>query len=232
MKVGVFYPDFIPHSAGYYVEYIRAESSAAGVEYVEYSSRDRLPANVDLYWDFRSLGGNPPHRSLRQATKPVVVTVHGAAPFAMSGKDIYPTVRLRLKSRIRNLRRLWEWRAFNDIAAIITVSEFAKDEIRRCLNLKDYPIFPIYHGVDHEVFRPGEPDAEEKPYLLHVSHYSRIKNVERTIAAYRGIKTADKPDLVLIVPGYEGELIEPGVRLITRSQSPAELAEYYQGALG
>lgn len=236
MKIGVYYPDFIPHSAGYYVEHIRKELSSAGVEFVKYSSRDELPPDVNLYWDFHSMGGNPPHHHLKKASKPVVVTVHGAAPFAMPGKDLYPSLRSRMKSKVTNYRKLRGWRGFNDvIVAIITVSQFAKDEIQRCLKLDKYPIFPIYHGVNHQVFRPlksGEPGAGEKPYLLHVSHYHPIKNVERIIYAYQGIQTDDKPDLVLILPGYKGKRADPGVRLITEPQHPAELAEYYRGARG
>lgn len=232
MKVGVYYPDFKCHSAFYYAGYIRAELSAAGVEFVTYSIRDPLPTDVDLYWDFRSLGGNPPYRPLRNATKPVVVTVHDAAPFSMALKDIYPDFRLRQRNRVRIYRRMWHWREFHDIAAIITVSRFAEDEIKRHLNLRNYPVFPIYHGVNHELFRPAEPVAGEKPYLLHISHYQPLKNVDRIIAAYRGIQIPEKPDLVLVVPGYEGESKESGVRLITKIQTPAEIAKFYQGAMG
>jgi glycosyltransferase involved in cell wall biosynthesis len=232
MKVGVYYPDFKCHSAFYYAGYIQAELSAAGVEFVPFSIRDPLPDDVDLYWDFRALGGNNPYPPLSKATKPVVVTVHDAAPFAMALKDIYPSFRLRLRNRVRIYRRKWNWRAFHDIAAIITVSRFAEEEIKRCLNLRDYPIFPIYHGVNHELFKPAESDAVEKPYLLHISHYQPLKNVDRIIAAYSGIQIPEKPDLVLIDPGYEGEIVEPGVRMITKIQTPAEIAKYYQGAMG
>lgn len=232
MKVGVYYPDFKCHSAFYYAGYIRAELSSADVEFVTYSVRDPLPADVDLYWDFRSLGGNPPYHLLRNATKPVVVTVHDAAPFSMALKEIYPDFRLRQRNRVRIYRRIWNWRKFHDIAAIITVSRFAEDEIKTCLNLRDYPIFTIYHGVNNELFRPVEPDVVENPYLLHISHYQPLKNVDRIIAAYQNIQTTDKPDLVLVVPGYDGKSFDSGVRLITEIQGPAEIAKYYQGAMG
>jgi glycosyltransferase involved in cell wall biosynthesis len=122
----------------------------------------------------------------------------------------------------------------NNYAAIVAVSEYAKQEISTYLHVSKDIIFPVYHGVDLEVFHPknGSGDSENEAYLLHVSQPQPKKNVDRLVAAYALLDPQERPQLRLVAPGYTNSNLPDGIQLYQSSLKHDELAPLYRGALG
>lgn len=234
MKIGVFKPARLPFSACNYIENVTQELEQSGVEMVYFTETELVPKDIDLYWDPRAMGGAAPYKKLLMSEKPVVVMVHGAAPFALPAREYYPSLKACAIGNLYKLRNLYRWRRFRHrCTAIITVSSYAKWEIQRYLGLDGDKIFPIYHGVDLKIFKPNEVAHIQKPYFLHVSQYQPIKNIDRIIEAYARLPIESKPSLVMQVLGYPRNKSTPqGVELITAPKVHKELAPLYQGATG
>ncbi len=231
MKIAVITRDKEPFSLEIYRENIIKELERLGVGVIRFSDRGHLPQNCDIYWEPGIAGSRPPHKIFKDIKKPLVVTIHGAAFSSMKMREICPNPYWAVRARIKILKTLYEWRWFRKkITAVITVSEFAKNEIAGVYSIPTHIIYPIYHGVDHSVFSPDGESPALKPYLLHVSQYQPIKNVNRIFEAYKRID-GDKPDLVAILPGYRKNPDIKGIKLITERQSSQELARWYRGAM-
>ncbi len=233
MKIAVLTCKREPHSIRSYRENVVRELQEMGVVVVSFSEDMPLPGDVDLYWDPRAAGGAAPHRVLKAILKPKVVTLHGAAPFALPAKEYFPNLRSAARGKLQNIKKLYEWRAFRGCcAAIITVSNYAKNEIEEMLGLKGEVIVPIYHGVNHSLFKPNTSVMETEPYLLHVSSYQPLKNVDRLIKAYQNQSLQVKPRLFAVVPGYPKKEASKDIKLIYEPLSHEQLVPLYQGAMG
>jgi len=126
-------------------------------------------------------------------------------------------------------------------AAVATVSRFTADEAIRSLGLDPNSIHVIHNGVDHTVFRPGEPgdlDAES-PYLLHVAAWGPHKGFPEALAVAAAIAQAGLPHR-LIMAGPQDEWMRGQIQALV-SASPAcerveitgyvdDLAALYRGA--
>ena len=231
MRLGIYNPIRLAHSGRLYVENIVRELKKSGVKTIFMSGKEPLPADVDLYWDPRSMGGLAPFKGLKNVGRPVVVSVHGAAPFSLPAREYYPDVFKAAALKLYNMKKLRDWRPFRGrLAAVITVSAFAKKEIEECLDLKGEKIVPIHHGVDHSLFKPSE-SPQEKPYLLTISHFQPKKNVFRLFSAYNRLPMGGKPSLIAVVPGYKKKEVGRGIRVIRTPMAQEKLVELYQGAM-
>ena len=229
MKIGVWIPDKYVTSVRIYYQQIRAHLSAKGVEFTPFSRNDKLPKDVDLYWDPTCTGGKSPNRRFAGCDKPLIATVHGASNFSMPLHYTYHGWKNQIKGYGINLKRKLYWNIFrNNIDGIITVSEFAKKEIIQELNLPEKKIQVIYHGYDSAIFNEKSPAPRD--YLLHVSSFHPIKNIPTLIEAYRRIDDAYKIPLVLIVPNYPNCMNEDGITLINQLKSQEEIASYMKRA--
>ena len=232
MRLGIYNPVRFAESGRLYMENIVRELERSDVRTVFMSGKDPLPRDVDLYWDPRSMGGLAPFKGLKTAGRPVVVTVHGAAPFALPAREYFPGFFRAAALKLYNMKKLLDWKPFRGrLTAIITVSVFAKVEIEACLYLKGENIVPIHHGVDHDLFKPSDLLPEE-PYLLTISHFQALKNLDRLFAAYNRLSMAGKPPLVAVVPGYTKKEAGRGIRVLRTPMAQNRLAELYQGAMG
>lgn len=102
--------------------------------------------------------------------------------------------------------------------AILTVSEFSKQELIKYLHVPAEKITVMPNGVDLEQFRPDIPEEEvarvreqyqlPKEYFLYLGTLEPRKNIERIIEAYgEYVKTADKPP-ALVLAGGKGWLYD------------------------
>lgn len=232
MKVGVFYPSRIPLSACNYIDNVISELTKKKVECFLFAEGEPIPAPVDIYWDPRAMGGGSPYKKLAAIENPLVVTVHGASPFALPAKEHFSNIKSALISEYFKFRHLYNWRQFrNRCAGFISVSAYGKGEIAKYLSLNKNIITPIWHGVDLVVFKPDVTDKPGRPYFLHISQYQPKKNVDRIIEAYAKLSVANKPALVAVVPGYpQSASVPEGVELIRIPKNHQELAGLYRGA--
>ncbi len=233
MKIGVFYPNNLSFSARTYIDNIISELNRLAVDCTVIRENAAEAGSVDIYWDPRAMGGAAPYRGFARVPKPVVVTVHGAASWAVPMRENYESIRAAILGEVRKRKELFRWRMFRGrCAALIAVSSYGRQELTTFLGLGQERIIPIWHGVNREVFRPGVPTAGVERYFLHVSQFQKKKNVQRIFRAYAFLNMPNKPRFVAVVPGYDRRSRLPaGVELIREPKSPSELAELYRGAL-
>ncbi len=234
MKIGVFIPTYIPLSAHIYVNNIIEEIKHRGVKVTPFTENGYLPEDVDLYWDPRAMGGVAPYRALRDAKKPCVVTVHGAAPLSLRIWENYTNLINAIYGKLYLMRESFRWKGFrHKLSAVITVSCYARMEIEDKLSLKGKRIVSIYHGINHHIFNPDHSSSKSESYLLHISAYQPKKNLERIFEAYNLISMSDKPLLLNIVPGYsQKKNIVNKISVINSTMDQNQLAHYYRRALG
>ena len=125
-------------------------------------------------------------------------------------RAIRPTVRL--------YRRMSYPRTAKVADAIIINSESLRREVMRYLDVDPAKLHLIPEAVDHEVFRPGDPDEARqivrlrygvsKPFVLFVSSLWPYKNCEGLLRAFAAAK-ADLGDrqLVVVGPGRDVEYV-------------------------
>jgi glycosyltransferase involved in cell wall biosynthesis len=201
-----------------------------GVECIQFSEKDILPQNVDLYWN-PGAASSSPYLGLKKVTKPVVVTFHGAGIMTLPIHEFcdFNLIKIVYGYRSKILMK-YGWFIFRKrCTAVITVSNYARQEFEKYLGFVHTKIIPIYHGVDHSIFYPGDISADGNPYFLHVSAYQPKKNFDRILAAYRQLP-ADKPRLVAVVPGYRYPIRDTGIEIIQKPYTHKELSNLYRNA--
>jgi glycosyltransferase involved in cell wall biosynthesis len=131
--------------------------------------------------------------------KPAVYTIHDLPPARFPDEGTVPR---------------WARRAVATAAAIITPSQFAKDELIELLDLPPDRVHVIYNGCEHDIFHPGiEPASSDDlaargvggPFLLYAGGFTRRKNVRSLLAAWSGI-AGQYPDLTLALVGPTEQL--------------------------
>jgi len=229
MKIGVWIPLKYLHSVRIYFEQVSKRLEEKGVTFVPFTKGDELPEDVDLYWDPTCTGGKNPTKKFLSAEKPMVATVHGAANMALPHHYTYKGWKNQLEGYFINAKRLYYWHHLRyRMHGVITVSNFAKEEIVRELDLDGNIITPIYHGFDKKVFKPVK--NAKRDYLFHVSVFQPVKNIETLVKAYHQLDEKTRLPLVLVVPGFQGKIKVPGLKLITEAQPQSKIAEYMQHA--
>lgn len=235
MKLAILIRHQEPFSHRIYRESIERELATFGVEVLPFPEDCPFPKACDLLWEPGLAGSRFPHPRLKNIQCPIVVTVHGAGPFAMRWYEIYPTFSQALRGKIYELRTLTAWRWLRKkVSAVIAVSDFGVREVCRVFDLPPDVVHRIYHGVDHSVFHAdGKKTDAISGYFLHVSQCKPKKNVGRILAAYASLPEDGRPELIAIVPGYQGKKAPvSGVKLITERCSSSDLAAWYRGGIG
>jgi glycosyltransferase involved in cell wall biosynthesis len=203
-----------------------------GIVCIRFSEKDTIPQNVDLYWN-PGVASSSPYPGLKKVTQPVVVTFHGAGILTL---PIYECCGFNLIKMVYGYRNRilmkYGWFVFRKrCLAVITVSNYARQEFEKYLGFVNTEVIPIYHGVDHSIFYPGDVNPEGNPYFLHVSAYQPKKNFDRILDAYRQLP-ANKPRLVAVVPGYRRPVSDSKIEIIQKPFNHKELSALYRNAFG
>jgi hypothetical protein len=111
IKVGVYLTPEIPQSFRGYSENILKYFPELSIKPVIFERIEDLPTDVDLLWDIRSGGGNPPLEFMLGHV-PIVVTVHGFAPISLSGWEYFNTLNGAIMSRSYASQKMAKWRHF------------------------------------------------------------------------------------------------------------------------
>jgi len=130
---------------------------------------------------------------------PLVVTVHDLIPMTF--------YRMRLPLTLRLFYR-WNLHRALRAAAVITVSEAARDQILKQTRINPSRLTVIYNGVD---FSPN-PDPEPlhrlgigSPYVLYAGSYEPRKNLVRALSAFALLAESQVPHcLVAVVEQQSG----------------------------
>lgn len=154
---------------------------------------------------------------------------HYNIPLGYRGKllvTVYDLFHLAMPHLVGGIhKKLYARYMFNAVRrradAILTISQFTKDELIRFTGQGGQPILPIHLGVDESWFNvkpAGNPHG--KPYLLYVGNVKPHKNLGALIRAFGLLTEVVEHDLVL-VGKREG--------FITGDSSPALEAKLLQG---
>ncbi len=231
LRVGVFLPEHIPQSFRVYARNVGQHLPAHQMELVPFHDEPSLPKSVDILWDVRSGGGNPPLEFLL-GHQPLVMTVHGFAPITLSGWDYFGTLKGMLTSRYFARQKLQQWAALEkEVSAIVAVSHYTKNEIMKYVAYPEKRVVVCPHGVD-SVFQTGHAPSPDR-YFFHISNGEPRKNIRRILKAFQSIHAVHSGvRLLLKVPSSSVPPAQAGVDVITEFLDDETLARHYQHALG
>lgn len=150
-------------------------------------------SDYDLYWQPNFI----PNEGIK--AKKIITTVHDFS-FILH-KDFHPKERVEY----------FENHFFKNIIrsdAIITGSEFSKQEILERLNFRDKDIHVIYHGIDHNLFKVNFdlnlnfsiPDK----FIFSVGSIEPRKNLLGLLEAYDLLEDNFKKEYKLVLAGFKG----------------------------
>lgn len=233
LRVGVYQAPDIPQSFKVYASNVERHLPKAGIELVPFHGKNDVPGNVDLLWDIRSGGGNPPLEFMIGGP-PLVVTVYGFAPITLSGWEYFRTVKGALMSKRYAGEKLDAWKKLRDgVTSIIAISEFTAKEITGYTGIPPEKIHVCHLAVDSAAFAP-KPGAARGNYFLHVSNDEPRKNLPRILKAFRHLRKTHDVELLLKLPADRARRYQgiDGVRVIAGLLGTEELAELYRGAMG
>ena len=175
----------------------------------------------------------PEHKLPTFVGSPTVVTIH----------DLACLIHPESFSRLHRERLTWFTRdAVQRADHIIAISSSTKKDICSLLPVRPEKIHVVHHGVDHEVFRPGQqPGREPMRYILSVGELQPRKNYLLLIRAFKKMceRLHERVELKIVgKPGWEWEPItreatEPPFQdrvKILGYVPESQLVELYQGA--
>lgn len=233
MRIGVYTHVESIFSMGVYRQNITRELAALGAQVVEFEDAVASGRPPDLGWDHQAYAGRPPQDPFLRTPIPCVATQHGARPLVLAREELVHTEMewSHLQGVLAERRRIWQSldkSAFDYIA----VSQYAKQEVVRTVGLPPENITVIHHGVDHERFNcPGDPNARRENFLLHISQYQPVKNLDRLLRAYASIPADRRPPMHVVSSGYGQDPGIPGLT-IEREKIPEDaMIDLYHRAM-
>jgi len=147
----------------------------------------RIPCNTALYWS--------PHYNIPLLYRgPLLVTVHDAFHLAMPQfvEGWHRRAYARLMFRAVRAKA----------AAIVCVSQFAKDQLLEFVPEGRQGVTVVHNGVDASWFAPGPGGPpHERPYVLFVGSVKPHKNLSRLLQAFSSVQMDIPHDLVIIGRG-------------------------------
>ncbi len=120
--------------------------------------------------------------------RPYVITVHDLIRyFDLKGYSVLihrPNARDRLYLSL-------DYAGIRRAPAIIAISHTTKRDLVEHLGVPEERIFVVYHGIDHDLFRPVERRPIEEPYVLFVGSEHPRKNLVTLLRAFKLLKERD-----------------------------------------
>ena len=242
MHVAIIHRPSDPLSLQVYEQSMCRELSALGVEMTLIEENGSLPDSCDILWDPGMCMRRVPHM-LADINVPVIGTMHGVKAFSLEASELVSGLaeRNELLSLKTDLTEDWGWFRHR-VKSVISVSNYARDEVIKAFGLPDNLVTVIYHGVDRRVFHPnGSKRTTERPYFLHVSRMDPVKNLSRILEAYSLLPEDDRPEFVFLVTPEEDQPVltsefeqlanRSGVTWVREAISQEELSSWYRGAL-
>ncbi len=233
MKIAIYYPNKFPaFSIKIYTDILIKEIAKMGVEFLKFNDFNSINQKIDLIWDTQTGGGNPTFLD-KKYDVPTVITMHGAALFALPIKDNIYKIKsvLRIIYNQLKYKKIWN-KKINFIDKIIAVSEYGKYEAIKYLKFNENKITTIYHGVN-QIFSKNNENliTKNEKIFLHISQFQPKKNLKRLINAFQiANKKISDIKLKIICPGYpKVEKIE-NIEIINIYIDREEIIEYYHNS--
>jgi len=229
MKVALCLPKYYDTSVRIYIDNIIPHIEQHSIEIIKVQHNRPIPDEADIVWDPNCTGAKYPNKRIILSNKKWVVTLHGASNLSLPLHYTFSTIKEKTIGWLKNIRRRFVWFFYkHKVEHIITVSKFAKEEIIEQLSINATKISVIYHGYNDNLFFPR---SGEKSYLLHVSIYQKVKNIDRIITAFEQIPVEKRMPLIIIAPNYPDKINNTSnLTLITEKLPQKEIVKYMQSA--
>ena len=143
----------------------------------------------------------PNNYFLKFKDKPTVLTIHDLS--WIERPEDHP------KNRVMFFEKNFH-KAIKNVDAIITPSQYIKDQLKINFNLNENKIIPIWHGLNHNnentglKFEKKLKKFKSKNYFLHVGTIEPRKNIEFLIQNYLRLENHLKERFPLILVGNYG----------------------------
>ncbi|WP_270606142.1 glycosyltransferase family 4 protein [Bacillus mobilis] len=151
----------------------------------QWEIRKKLPKDIDLFW--------APHYNVPLLYRgKLLVTIHDVFHLAMP--EFVKGIEKKIYAKF----------VFNHIkkkaSAIMTVSEFTKNEIVKYIGIEKNIINVIYNGVEESWFNNEETflNEESNKYLIYVGNVKPHKNLSRLLEAFNLLKDTIPHDLIIV----------------------------------
>jgi len=182
---------------GQWTRAVRVVSHIAGVPWQQV----RVP--LALLQDSVNVFHSPTFTLPLAAPCPAVVTIHDLA--ILRYPELSETANRRYLSRLMppSIRRA---------DAIITMSDFVRNELCEHFGVRASKVFTVPPGIDHDLWRPAPPEVVrrtldhmglQEPYLIFVGTREPRKNLVRLVQAF-SLVTRGFPRLRLLLVGKQG----------------------------
>jgi alpha-1,3-rhamnosyl/mannosyltransferase len=138
------------------------------------------------------------------------------------------------KDRVKHLEKFC-LKKLSQVEAIITISEFSRNEILNLLNIDRTQIYVTPLGVDQS-FHPGRDRLEGLPkqYILFLGNLEPRKNLPRLITAYQSLPQPLRKRYPLVIAGASGwhtHELKKALRLFQKGEEPILTGYVSQGVL-
>lgn len=176
-----------PQSIALYCDEVIGALTECGVEFEEVGYEEEATAEAfDLIWA-PGLGNRRVPRSVLANPEKSVVTLHGINglfdPIDFKGFGLRKALgHYRWRKRIQ-----WDWSAIRGkIRHVIAVSDISARQISTNMRIDRARVSVIGHGVETGFF--GANAVGRGDYILHISQFAPVKNLERLIEAYDAVR--------------------------------------------
>ncbi|PWV63353.1 glycosyltransferase family 4 protein [Plasticicumulans acidivorans] len=235
LKIGIFEGRELPQSFRVYFYNVVKFLPEFGITPIVFSDSDKIPEHVNLLWDVRSGGGNPP-LAFMVGHAPLVVTVHGFAPITLSGREYFNSFYGSVMSPFWAYKKKKAWKCMsNEVAHVIVPSFYTKTEVIKYIGLPEEKVTVCHHGVQDSFFENEKNTSQRLSYFFHISNNEPRKNVDRVVRAFLRLRqVAQQAELVLRLPPDESNRFKnlDGINIIDKPIELDSLIGYYQKAMG
>jgi glycosyltransferase involved in cell wall biosynthesis len=191
--------EFLVYTAATHIE--GSERHSISQIETETIARNTFRGNLSrLWWHQTALPRSLQHENVSLLYSPVpegmlfpvcpqVITIHDLLP------NFFPETYPRIKYYFQYLLP----RLIKASTAVITVSEYTKQDIERVFDCGDLPIHVVYQSYRSDIFKPTDCEQQEKVkktynldrFVLCVGETRPYKNIRRLIEAFSTIKLSD-----------------------------------------
>ena len=235
-NIAIYKTHLTPMSMVIYTKYVSNYLIDHGIKCIFFSENDTVPKEVDVIWDPRAVIpfnrlNCKQYKFLKKTAIPIVITSHGAnmtyLPLVNFANSLLEFPQL-IKSKYRIYYR---WKTFRNYKYIITPSNYSKFVLVNNLSIASEKIVPIYHGANFDMDKIKPRENKKFEYFLHVSNYKKIKNVIRIINAFKSLKLNLNIKLILVVPGFKGNIFDGNIQIIKTHLPHDKLGTLYKNAI-
>jgi glycosyltransferase involved in cell wall biosynthesis len=152
VKVTAIHRPDDPTSLQIYYERMTSELTTLGIEIIPILEDTIISSNYDLAWD-PGMCMRPLTENILTCPIPVIGTMHGVKAYSLPLRELVNSKEeeIELLSTKEILDKQW-FKFKKKISALITVSNYGKNEVISALKIRPQKVHVVYNGVDADIF--------------------------------------------------------------------------------